>query len=87
MNGQSLRNPSQSSKEIAGGLQLARVGHPVVRRACFFFLNDEVEDRLGCGMRGVHGERLVGQLLGFQPIGFYQGLRVLDQRIGQNGAG
>ena len=38
-------------------------------------------------MRGVHGERLVGQLLGFQPIGFYQGLRVLDQRIGQNGAG
>ena len=35
----------------------------------------------------VQGERLIGQRLGFQPIGFYNGTRVLDQGIGQNGAG
>ena len=38
-------------------------------------------------MRGVQSERLIGQRLSFQPIGFYNGLRVLDQGIGQNGAG
>jgi hypothetical protein len=38
-------------------------------------------------MRRVQGERLIGQRLSFQPIGFYDGIRVLDQRIGQNGAG
>jgi len=32
-------------------------------------------------------ERLISQRLGFQPIGFYNGTRVLDQGIGQNGAG
>ena len=35
----------------------------------------------------VQVERLIGQRLGFQPIGFYNGMRVLDQGIGQNGAG
>ena len=35
----------------------------------------------------VQGERLIGQRLGFQPIGFYNGLRVLDEGIGENGAG
>ncbi len=38
-------------------------------------------------MRRVQGERLIGQRLGFQPIGFYHGMRVLDQGIGQDGAG
>jgi hypothetical protein len=38
-------------------------------------------------MRRVQGERLIGQRLSFQPIGFYNGIRVLDQGIGQNGAG
>ena len=38
-------------------------------------------------MRGVQGERLIGQLLGFEPIGFYNRMRVLDESIGENGAG
>jgi hypothetical protein len=38
-------------------------------------------------MRRVQGERLVGQRLGLQPIGFYDGMRVLDEGVGQNGAG
>ncbi len=37
-------------------------------------------------MRRVQGERLIGQRLGFQPIGVNYRLSVLDQGIGQNGA-
>ncbi len=35
----------------------------------------------------VQVERLIGQRLGLQPIGLYNGMRLLDQGIGQNGAG
>jgi len=38
-------------------------------------------------MRRVQVERLLGQRLGFPPIGFYNGMRLLDQGVGQNGAG
>ena len=38
-------------------------------------------------MRRVQVQRLIGQRLGFQPISFYNRMRVLDQGIGQNGAG
>ena len=38
-------------------------------------------------MRRVQVERLIGQRLGFQPIGFYNGMRMFDEGIGQNGAG
>jgi hypothetical protein len=38
-------------------------------------------------MRRVQSERLIGQRLRFQPIGFYNGMRVLHQSIGQYGAG
>ena len=40
---------------------------------------------MGCA--GFNFERLIGQRLGFQPIGFYNRMRVLDQGIGQDGAG
>src|SRR5437879_10099156 len=87
MNGHSLSNPSQGREQIAGGLQLACLRNPVLHRAGFFLANDEAEDRFGRWMRGVQGERLVGQRLRFQPIAFDQGLRVLDEGIGENGAG
>ena len=38
-------------------------------------------------MRRVQGECLIGQGLGFQPVGFYHRMRLLDQGIGQDGAG
>ncbi len=38
-------------------------------------------------MGRVQGQCLIGQRLCFQPIGFDHGMRVLHQRIGQNGAG
>ncbi len=87
MNGQSLCNPSQGCKWIAGGLQLARSRNPILHRACFFPGNDQAEDGFGRGMRRVQGERLIGQRLGFQPISFYNRMRLLDQGIGQNRAG
>src|SRR5579859_7436015 len=38
-------------------------------------------------MYGVQGERLIGQRLGFQPVGVDYRLRMFDQRVGQDGAG
>ena len=64
-----------------------RSRNPILHGACFFLVYDQVANGLGRGMCRVQVERLIGQRLGFQPIGFYNGLRVLDQGIGQNGAG
>ena len=50
-------------------------------------MNDLVENGFGRGMRRVQGESLIAQLLGFEPIVFNKGMRVLDECIGQNGAG
>ena len=41
---------------------------------------------LAVGCAGFKPSDLIRQRLGLQPIGFYDGLRVLDQGIGQDGA-
>src|SRR5262249_36070002 len=87
MDSQSLRNPSQGRKQIAGRVQLCRLRYPVLHRAFFFLVNNKTEDRFGRGMGRVQCERLMGERLGLQPIGFYNGLRMLDQRVGQNRSG
>ncbi len=87
MNGQSLCNPSQGCKWIAGSLQLSSSRNPVLHRACFFSGDDQAKDAFGRRMRRVQGQRLIGQRLGFQPIGFYNRMRLLNEGIGQNGAG
>ncbi len=87
MNGQSLCNPSQGCEQIAGGLQLLRSRNPILHRACCFLIHDQGVDGFGGGMRRVQGERLIGQRLRFQPIGLYNRMRLLDQGIGQDGAG
>ena len=61
--------------------------NPFLDRACFFPVANQAADRFGRGMRRVQVECLLGQRAGFPPIGFYKGLRVLDQGIGQDRAG
>lgn len=61
--------------------------NPFFDRGCHFPVEDQTVDGLGGGMRWVQDECLIGQRLGFPPIGFYNGVSVLDQCIGQNGAG
>ncbi len=87
MNCQSLGDPGQGGEQIAGRLQLARARDPIVDRALRLPVDDQAVNRFSCGMCGIQGERLIRQRLGFQPIGFHNGLCMLDQGIGQNGAG
>ena len=87
MNGQSLCNPSQCFEEIAGGLQLLRLCNPILDGAVFLLFDDQAVDALRRGMGRVQSERLIGQRFSSQPVGFENGMRVLDEGIGQNGAG
>ena len=87
MNGHSLCNPRQRREQIAGGLQLARLCNPILRRTVLFLFHNPALDCFGRGMRWIQSERLIGKRLGSQPVGFKNGLRVLHEGIGQNGAG
>ena len=87
MNIHALCNPSQGCEEIAGGLQLPGLRNPFLDRTCFFSVDDKAANAFGRGMRWVQVKSLLGQRLGFPPVGFYDRMSVLNQGIGQNSAG